>query len=386
MDSGEGSSDASDRKVYIKVTSPTTPCPSDHIFALDASLTIIDLKHEITRVIDPFATTDRQRLIFGGRVLNEKCVLGNVIKAYTPETKATVHLVVTPSATASTTITSTTSATTAPTRAASEPSQPTPSHAAPPQPPILPPTIAINIPGIPDGTPINVETTPHTYRYILLNGAPYLLQLPPRTPNVIPVVGPDGSSYLLLSPAATEVVDSGSVRLGRRIRGLGMRGLGREEAWRRLRAHAGQVWLVLRLGFMLALFSQGAGWGKFVTLLLSACVIFFWQTGILAYLEEEGQGENGARPVVAEHREHPAGPAQGPAAQPQEAQTPAPTAAAPATPTPTAGAAAAAPVAHEQVTIFEMLKQITILFFTSLIPGPEVVPPGFVGEPVAREA
>ncbi|ODQ54529.1 hypothetical protein SAICODRAFT_64774 [Saitoella complicata NRRL Y-17804] len=168
-----------------------------------------------------------------------------------------------------------------------------------------------------------------------------------------------------------------------------MRGLGREAAWRRLRIHAGQVWLVLRLGFMLALFSQGAGWGKFVTLLLSACVIFFWQTGILAYLRGGGQGENGARPVVAEHREQPAGPAPGPAAQPQEhsnqAQTPAPgAAAAAATPTPTAPAAV--PVAQGPVTIFEMLKQITILFFTSLIPGPEVVPPGFVAEPVAREA
>ncbi|GAO50104.1 hypothetical protein G7K_4239-t1 [Saitoella complicata NRRL Y-17804] len=258
MDSGEGSSNPTDRKVYIKVTSPTTPCPSDHIFTVDASLTILDLKHEITRIIDAGATVDRQKLIFGGRVLDERWVLGDVIKAYTPETKATVHLVVTPSPTASTT----TAATPAPHQTTSEPSQPTPSHAPPPQPPTLPTTIASSIPGIPDGTPISIETTPHTYRYILLNGAPYLLQLPPRTPNVIPVVGPDGSSYLLLSPAATEAVESGFVRLGRRLRGLGMRGLGREAAWRRLRIHAGQVWLVLRLGFMLALFSQGAGWGK----------------------------------------------------------------------------------------------------------------------------
>ncbi|KAF9143394.1 hypothetical protein BGX30_000548 [Mortierella sp. GBA39] len=291
-----------DSQLSVVINSPThTP----HKFTLDLSrqCTILELKEIIVTRLDTKLTVADQRLIFGGRILDDKDTLDRVFEKVDCSTTATAT-----GARDGRTETDASNSTTNTTTAYS----PFPFMATA------------------GGVPVMVPMAPQAMQYVLVNGMPYLVpavylpmlhyQQMQQTYGQFQFL-PDGAPFLpslqninsINSNINNPIVDQ--ARAGAAVAAEAPQQNAQEIAARDQR-RAASLWLLMKLAFGIYLFGQNGSIERLVLLHIVALVIFLHQTGRLRIVRRIVQN-----PPAEDAAQGAANPVPGAGAAPQPTQT-----------------------------------------------------------------
>ncbi|RIA82907.1 hypothetical protein C1645_787459 [Glomus cerebriforme] len=273
-----------DNKVRIFIRSPTTPLPDGYSILTSIDSSVLFLKQTIFETHPLKPVVRDQKLIYRGRVLSDNDLIENVLRDGL-ETDQTFHLVVKPSFQ---TIAETTGIPISPPNPRSSPqnirSQGYTSTSISSSQSSQQQNNSDNVqnPGyfyIPQNyaqyNPQNQQLPiinqpfqfPMGYYYVMINGLPYLMPVQYPFPYTYPYqfiqtqpqIGGQVQQQPFVAPVEEQLHDNAA----------------------RNQRRATTLWLVVKLGFLVYIFSQNASAERMILLYISALVIFLYQTGRL---------------------------------------------------------------------------------------------------------
>ncbi|GBC05327.1 hypothetical protein RclHR1_06180012 [Rhizophagus clarus] len=267
-----------DNKVRIFIRSPTTPLPDGYSILTSIDSSVLYLKQTIFETHPLKPVVRDQKLIYRGRVLSDNDLIENVLKDGL-ETDQTFHLVVKPSFQ---TIAETTGIPISPPSSNSS-SQNTRSqdytqlsqqqnfvdNMQNPGQFYIPQNYAQYNTQNQQLPATNLQFQfPIGYYYVMINGLPYLMPVqypfpytyPYQFMQTLPQIGGQVQQQQPLVAPVEEQNHDNAARNQRR---------------------AATLWLVVKLGFLVYVFSQNASAERMILLYISALVIFLYQTGRL---------------------------------------------------------------------------------------------------------
>ncbi|PKK69581.1 hypothetical protein RhiirC2_748138 [Rhizophagus irregularis] len=264
-----------DNKIRIFIRSPTTPLPDGYSILTNIDSSVLYLKQTIFETHPLKPVVRDQKLIYRGRVLSDNDLIESILKDGL-ESDQTFHLVVKPSFQA---IAETTGI----------PISPPNSHSSSQNIRSQDYTQLLQQQNVAD----NAQSTGHFYipqnyaqynsqnqqlpatnlqfqfpigyYYVMINGLPYLMPVQYPFPYTYPYIQtqPQMGGQIQQQPLVAPVEEQHHDNAARNQR------------------RAATLWLVVKLGFLVYIFSQNASAERMILLYISALVIFLYQTGRL---------------------------------------------------------------------------------------------------------